>query len=608
MPPTSSISDAQYSATFVQKAKTEGCAKQELEHLKKSLSNKLHIEVMGKNIGDLIEDISKAEEIPVLKAKEKIEQIDQKIKALNDLKTRTQNIRDVAKLFNGVGVAYGEPAGAFAEPIAYLVSGDQDVVTAIVQPTAQPDQISINVTQLASQDVVMATQGIADPSAPLGWNGTLSLNGQAIPINATASMQQINSTINAYSDITGVVAHMTVADSGYYFSFYATHFAAPITVDTSALNGVTVPGQIPPTSTKTIDNLSAKVIFRDSGQVKTYTSNTVTDQVPGVTFSLSKIGQVTVGIKYDENTATQILMGVNNNSTTTTPSQDSAATNGFITNWNNFIDYFHSEEVYKGDITHQIHTYLQQAFLGQIPGIPDGQLKTLGSLGLSLNNEGKLEVDENIWNTNIKAKYLEVRNALGFNWTSTNPSFQLMQRPTLLHEQITGQPITITLTKASDGTLSATMECGTSIWTADVGTPIGSAVSIAGPADTPMENVKLVFSTLDHLANGTSTTTTLTMTQGYMDRLAGTLTTVFFEDKQEGNTLLNNRFDAEMIDLDHEKQDKTNKLKNIQDRKDRKIQIAIKKFQRLEIAYQQLQQAKDFVKTLQLTSLAAAAI
>lgn len=181
-------------------------------------------------------------------------------------------------------------------------SSNEGVVTATASSTATPAVYSITVAQLAQAHSV-ASDRFTDPAAALNLSGTFTVEGVAVTVATTDSLNSIRDKINAAN--AGVTA--SVIDNRLVITSNTTGAASTIDFVDDATTGVLKSLGIL-TATNTIKNqlvAAQDAAFTVNGLSITRSTNTVSDVISGVTLTLkgTSATAVTLEVKNDTQTA-----------------------------------------------------------------------------------------------------------------------------------------------------------------------------------------------------------------------------------------------------------------------------------------------------------------
>jgi flagellar hook-associated protein 2 len=281
---------------------------------------------------------------------------------------------------------------------SYAATSSDPGVSATITGAASPGTSSVQVTQLASEQ---RTQSYPQSSStdPLGQEGTVDIQvGTAdpvpVPVNTTDSLTDIAANINASG--APVTASITYDGSQYYLLVRGAQTgqanAVTFTEDGTGL-GLSDPAstyQSAQDANLTVDDFNV-----------TAPSNVVTDAIPGVTLNLASLmsaaGTVTVSSD-DSALATKINAFVSAYNTVVAAGQTTA---GYGTT-------AAASPLLQGDTAvRQTMQQLSSLVTGVIPGT-GGQYTTLGSVGISLNNDGTLAFDQSTLDAAIQTDPTDV--------------------------------------------------------------------------------------------------------------------------------------------------------------------------------------------------------
>lgn len=560
------------------------------------LQPKFYGKIMGKKVEDILAELKAGVEIPVKKTEKALQKLDNKVAALSSYQSSIQGLISSLSALNGQGIG-ASPSGAFASRTLNLVSGNINNIGATATNDAPLGDIQILIKQIASKDDSSAIAGVADPNAALGWTGSFVVGSGSttatINMTANMSMNDIFDAVNNQTGTIGITAALTTFPASKVLSFQATNFAAPIVVNTANL---VVPGGstydasvLPPTSTKTVQNLSAQVQFRNIDQDIYYPSNEIPAgaQVPGVSFTL-KIA--------DPNT-THVLTVQNDVDTAT------EAVKTFVASYNSLQDYLATDEAYKGDVRDTIRLTMEQLF-GNASGIGAGQLSNLALVGVRPVG-GRLTIDDVTFTTNMNTKFAEVTNVFGYSITSSSSTFIPASRPKTTNADMLATGVQVTVNKAADGTLSATMTLAGQTVAATLGTASGSTVTIQGPtssdpnAPLPFDGLNVVFNGLLSMPDGvaSSATTQLSFTSGVTDQVVTILNNYLDPDPNKG------LFSRALQDMVGDKKDKNiiGEKQRLENLKTRQEEAAMAKLKKIEMQFERAQQVSMKAEALKHT-------
>jgi len=182
-------------------------------------------------------------------------------------------------------------------------SSNTSVVTATASSSATSAVYSITVTQLAQAHSVASDQ-FADPAAALNLSGTFTVEGVAVTVATTDSLNSIRDKINAAN--AGATA--SVIDNRLVITSNTTGAASTIDFVDDATTGVLKSLGIL-TATNTIKNqlvAAQDAAFTVNGLNITRSTNTVSDVISGVTLTLKGASATAVSLEVKNDTQTAV--------------------------------------------------------------------------------------------------------------------------------------------------------------------------------------------------------------------------------------------------------------------------------------------------------------
>ena len=290
-------------------------------------------------------------------------------------------------------------SGAFASITAD--SSDSSVVTAQTAPGASTGTHAIDVSNLATTSSWYSTTPVASSSTGLSA-GSFSLqvgSGTAATINIASgeTLDQLASDINGQS--LGVTASVVNDASGARLSIMSN--------SSGSANNIAI-GSTSPMFTQATAGTNASLTV--DGIPISSATNTVTGAIPGVTLNLTGTTSGTTSTT----SGTPVTLSV-----TADTNAISSAINQFVTDYNTVIGSVNTEYTYSttnstagplaGDSTLGL---LQNALLGagSYSASNNGAISTLGSLGITMNNDGTLTVDSSTLDNAVQNNPTAVQN------------------------------------------------------------------------------------------------------------------------------------------------------------------------------------------------------
>lgn len=558
--------------------------------------------IMGQSIDETLKKLKEANEIPVHKTEKALENLNKKAQELSTFQEKVQSLATSLTALQGKVIGTST-AGAFAHREVSLVSGSDSLINAYVTDEAPLGDIKVLVKQLASKDSVNAAVGVADLSAPLGWTGSFDVgtlgNVVTINMNANMSMNDVIDAVNNNSANNHLQATTTTFPGSSTLSLQSINYAEPISIDTT---NVVLPMNgnlniLPVSSLQTVDTLSAKIQLRGIPTDIVYHANIIPAgaQIPGVSFTLQEADPLN-----------PVVIRVQN-------SQSSAisAIETFVDSYNALQDYLGDENAYTGTVKNSV-SVTNTTLSGNAHGITGNALKSLRDVGIQMGGNGKLTYDTTTLINALNSNFSQVSNVFGYNTTSTNSSFLMLNRPNTLNNDLLGAGVQITLNKAADNSLSATMDLGGVSYNATLLPPDGNTIVMSGPAGTPLEGLKMLFVGVTGMPDGmvSSKSTTLTMSSGLADQLLSKLTPLLDPDPSKG------LFAAERQSLEGDptdpntlgqKQILEKKLEAQKERAEKKQALFIERFRKAQEVTVKLEMLLENIKTMVKYQAASAA-
>ncbi|MDI6631670.1 MAG: flagellar filament capping protein FliD [Bacillota bacterium] len=182
-------------------------------------------------------------------------------------------------------------------------SSNESVVTGTASSTATPATYSITVTQLAQAHSV-ASDRFDSASAELGFSGTFTVEGVAVTVATTDSLNSIRDKINAAN--AGVTA--TVIDNRLVITSNSTGAASTIDFVDDATTGVLKSLGILDATGAIKNQLAAAqdALFTVNNLDVTRSTNTISDVISGVTLTLKDESATAVTLEVENDTQTAV--------------------------------------------------------------------------------------------------------------------------------------------------------------------------------------------------------------------------------------------------------------------------------------------------------------
>lgn len=348
--------------------------------------------ISGIQTADLVNQIIAASSGPLLRTQQQSSLAAQQKSVLDTAKGLLDTLQSAAKTLRD-GTAF-DAMSAVTAPLA----GSKPLVSASAAPEAIPATYQVQVSSLAATQKLGST-AVASPTTALGVTGTISVNGTAITIQATDSLNDIRDAINlantgtSATKVTATILSVGTSDHRLILQSDTPGTAGATLADTTG----TVLQSLGILDTATTIAPAAVLVagsdaqFTIDGIAFTRTTNTVADAIPGVTLTLTaaEAGATTaVTVSRFTDGATQ-------------------SAKAFVDAYNAVIDFLQfqgtattaadgtttSRPPLFGDaLLRSLRSSLPTTLLQSVPGTAV-DLSTAGLAGLSLDSVGKLSLD-----------------------------------------------------------------------------------------------------------------------------------------------------------------------------------------------------------------------
>jgi len=338
---------------------------------------------------------------------------------LQNEQTSLQSASSTISAFATTLSTLSSAATALSDPSSFAAmaatSSDSSIVaTASGSPPA--GQWSVSVSQIAQEQRTMSN-GSADTTSALGLSGTLGItmgNGQTASIDVTAG-ESLSDVASALSSAGLPIQASTFYDGSQYHlmvSGTSTGAANSITFDESGLTASSGYTLGLSTSTNTVQ-AAQDAKLNVGGVAITSGSNLVTDAIPGVSLAITQPTTQPATVTIASNTsavATQIQ--------------------SFVTAYNAVVSTGHTDAGYGtnaasnsllqgDDAVNGTLDQLEQLVAEQVPGTT-GAYTNLGSVGITLNDDGSLSFDQATFTAAMQADPADVTNLFANAADSSN--------------------------------------------------------------------------------------------------------------------------------------------------------------------------------------------
>jgi flagellar hook-associated protein 2 len=397
----------------------------------------------GLDTAAIIEASMAVKRIPIDRLENKISQTDTRVAAFNEFKTLLSTLQSAVNGLRSPPGSTGILSNVFEQKSAFVTSSTTtpatDILGATATNNAQTGKYQIEVLQVAQAHKVSGGT-LADISTDLNVTETLTIGlagGTTVGVDITADMSasEVVYAINAVSGTTGVRASaLKIAEGDYRIVFTAeeTNKAIEITGDNngatlaalnvSADNGVTFDTELQAAQPAQLrlDGI-ATIIERDS--------NEIGDLIDNVTIDLFKAEE-----------GTKITLEIENDL-----SAAKAQIEAFVSAYNDVKAFLLSQQDVSedGEVSASAILFGDNLLrsmgrdlgtdLAQLVGVDSGALATLRGVGIELDADGMLTIDNGKLDANLVDKLDEVRGVFEFGFQSSSPEVRLLSRNKLLN-------------------------------------------------------------------------------------------------------------------------------------------------------------------------------
>ncbi len=402
----------------------------------------------GLDTAAIIEASLAVERIPIDRLNNRISENDTRIAAFNEFTTLLETLQSAVNGLRSPPGTTGILSNTFEQKSAFISSNTSTAATEILGATATNNAMAgtyeIEVLQIAQAHKVSGST-LADVSTALGVTETLTINlaGAAaeetatINIDATMTATDVVFAVNAVTGTTGIRASaLKVADNDYRIVFTAEETNKDIEI-TGDNGGAT---------------LSALGVSADNGA--TYTSVLQTSQPAQL-----RLDGVATVIERDANEIDDVIDNVtldlfkedtaNGTIVTLEIEPDLSGVKGqieaFVSSYNDVKAFIKSQGVVSEDgevdaaailFGDNLLRSLDQNLGADIADLVDGldatALATLRNVGIEINEDGMLTIDQGTLDSNLVDKLDEVRGVFEFSFQSSSSDIRLIARNELL--------------------------------------------------------------------------------------------------------------------------------------------------------------------------------
>lgn len=346
------------------------------------------------DVGKIVESLMYAERAPVRAMESKVSTLESKVSAYQSLNTKLSALSDTLN-----ALLYGDGEAPLVQPYSFsdrlsesifaqcdMISSDEATVSATASSAAAGGSYSLTVGSLAQAQTLVSSSFADTASTSLG-TGTITITtGSGDPV--TITINSTNSTLSGVRDAinnaqSGVTA--TIINDG-----SSTPYRLMITADDAGTaNAFTMTSSLSGGQALTFEQTQAATDaqFVLNGVSITKSSNTVSDVINGITFTLKDVSTAPVTLRAERDTDA-IVAALNEFVTAYN------AVNGFINDQFTYNSGTGKAGVLAGDSTvRRMQSMLQNPLIQSVKN-QYTSLTVAGQAGLGFTRDGSLTLDE----------------------------------------------------------------------------------------------------------------------------------------------------------------------------------------------------------------------
>lgn len=589
-----------------------------LEHKGKRLMGKmvagLDLNAQIQSQKDAILETKKPHEEKVENNAKTITALDELKKKYKDFKTfvneLTSNPRDAesktrTSIFGNRFASTSSDNGYTADQIATFFT-----VTAADGATGN---FTLKIDQIAKCDTRFSRAMLTTDT--IGVGGTLTINGQGISVGGGDTLSSLALKINNVTSASSVKANVIMINEStgtYRLELVSTELATPIVLSDGG-NGLLAALQDAP------DDLSAPTLPSDL-QAK---------------FKYNGIDIIQNSNKFDRGGSIITLTAESTAEFTVSFVRDNEAIFAricdFVTKYNELSEFIaektafetkdgvrsakEGSDLYECDFVDKLMRELRAKISASIAGLSSSDYSVIPTMSVPGQEFGMLfkfdaqegysrfEVDIEKLKKTISNEPEKLEKLFSLQTETSDPKFKIWRVPQVLDSSLGGTLITVTFMRDGLGVLTGEFYDGTLTYVADMPDADGEG-GMYGPEGSIFEGLEIMHTDLASLANGTSTSATITITQGVahlieremdekLDRDAITLPAFanqppkrvdYFQDAQ-------NKYARKTMEAQE-------KIKNIEEKADQEVEKMLKNFQGVYAAQEQYNQVTNMLDSL----------
>lgn len=387
----------------------------------------------GIDYSSLIEAAVAARLAPADKIDQKITDNEAKISAYEKLQSYLNAMDTALDGLRNRSESTGSSDNLFNQRTAYLSGGGDmsadDVLAVTADDGVETGTHTFEVEQIATYHKIGSGTETSQTDA-LGLSGTVTLGLEggttaSVTIGADDSLSDIKDAINAQSSTSGVKASiLKVSDTDYQLILTATDTGKEITMsddDSGVLTGLGLTNSDGSYANELVAAQDAKVVI--DGVEVTRSSNTIDDAIEGLTINLYAADP--------DNTISAEI-------STDLSSIKTAITN-FVSAYNDYASFVDDQQstnsdgtaadgatLFSDSILRQVEKSISDITARTVKS-SDGDTLSLSSIGITINEDGTMEVDEDTLNEALTDNLDDVQKLLGLNMTSSSSDLSLLR-------------------------------------------------------------------------------------------------------------------------------------------------------------------------------------
>jgi len=342
----------------------------------------------------------------------------------SDVLQKQQALTSVQSAVASLATSVGNLAQIAGNKALVASSSDPTLVTATSTGANAATSYTIsNIQSIASPASEMSLTGYADSStSPVSANGNLQLvlGSKTYPITLNASQNNLVGLQNAINNLgIGVTASIITTGTGATPNYLSVSANAP---GATTLQVNDVPAVGPATDLLTATNQGSNTVFDLNGVPVSKTTASISDVIPGVTFNVlgKTAGSVAISLGSDR-------------------SQLAGAIADFVSKYNDAAAQVNAQigqsagPLSGNYIIRQVQDDLHQLTTYRAPG--SSSIVGLASLGISLDDTGKMSFDQNAFDSLSDS---QLSDAFAFFGSKTTGFGALSTTLTQLSDPVTG--------------------------------------------------------------------------------------------------------------------------------------------------------------------------